>query len=141
MSKRQSTIQSFFHKLGESNKEPESDINSDDKTSSSIENNCPNSGLLKNISCNEENDLQSKNKKIKVDDSNLENDELLKTEQFDPESPKDKTTCLKQIISICNDYKGALNANIGISWFDALEREFNKPYFRKLDEFLLKVQI
>ena len=47
----------------------------------------------------------------------------------------------KQFLSLCDKYKGALEENIGISWFENLEKEFEKPYFQKLNEFLQQVCI
>ena len=55
MSKRQSTIQSFFHTLGESRKKQDPDNNADNKMGSGTENKCPNGASLKNKS-NDEHD-------------------------------------------------------------------------------------
>ena len=140
MSKRQSTIQSFFHTLGESKKTQALDDNADNKICSSTENKCPNEASLKNKS-NDKDDSESKNKKIKLDEIKSDKSESKDVKNIDTKLFEDQISSKKQIISLCNDFKGALHINIGISWFDALQIEFDKPYFRKLDEFLLQVQI
>ena len=140
MSKRQSTIQSFFHTIGEQRKKQDPDNNADNKIGSGTENKCPNGASLKNKS-NDEDDSNSKNKKLKLDEIELDSNDSINVKNIDTESFEDQLSNKKQVISLCNDFKGALDINIGISWFDALQKEFNKPYFRKLDEFLLQVCI
>ena len=45
---------------------------------------------------------------------------------------------LAQIKVTSRKLPGALHSNIGPSWFEALAPEFNKPYFQKLNDFLVK---
>ena len=45
---------------------------------------------------------------------------------------------LAQIKVTSKKLPGALHSNIGPSWFEALAPEFNKPYFQKLNDFLIK---
>ena len=45
---------------------------------------------------------------------------------------------LAQIKVTSKKLPGALHSNIGPSWFEALAPEFNKPYFQKLNNFLIK---
>ena len=45
---------------------------------------------------------------------------------------------LAQIKVTSKKLPGALHSNIGPSWFEALAPEFNKPYFQKLNDFLVK---
>ena len=45
---------------------------------------------------------------------------------------------LAQIKVTSKKLLGALHSNIGPSWFEALAPEFNKPYFQKLNDFLIK---
>ena len=45
---------------------------------------------------------------------------------------------LAQIKVTSKRLPGALHSNIGPSWFEALAPEFNKPYFQKLNDFLIK---
>ena len=142
MSKRQSTIKSFFHNLEDSRKRSHSTENTDEKTSvydkeeiqtpSNTENECPNNTLTGN-------QLPGRDKKLKLEDKNRENNDktsspthLMTEHSIDSDSSEQQTI-------FCNNFKGALNANIGISWFDALEKEFDKPYFKKLNDFLQQV--
>ena len=140
MSKRQSTIQSFFHSLRESKEKPVPDNNADNEICSSTENKCPNGASLKNKS-NDEDVSESRNKKVKLSEIKLDNSESKNVKNIDKKPFEDQISSKKQIISLCNDFKGALDINIGISWFDALQKEFGKPYFRKLDDFLQQVHI
>ena len=43
----------------------------------------------------------------------------------------------KQIAQL--ELSGTLSSGIGCTWFEALEEEFKKPYFKSLDGFLQKV--
>ena len=140
MSKRQSTIQSFFHSLRESKEKPVPDNNADNEICSGTENKCPNGASLKNKS-NDEDVSESRNKKIKLSEIKLDNSESKNVKNIDKKPFEDQISSKKQIISLCNDFKGALDINIGISWFDALQKEFGKPYFRKLDDFLQQVHV
>ena len=89
---------------------------------------------------NEEKQLSVQDKKIKLDDNKRgNNDEASSTTHSPPESSIDVACSEQQIIRLSNDFKGALNANIGISWFNALQEEFDKPYFKKLNDFLEQV--
>ena len=45
---------------------------------------------------------------------------------------------LAQIKVTSRKLPGALHSNIGPSWFEALAPEFDKPYFQKLNDFLVK---
>ena len=140
MSKRQSTIQSFFHTLGEPKTKQVPEDNADNKICSTTENECPNGASLK-IKLNDKDDSESKDKKIKLDEIELDNSESKDVKHINTEPFEETISSKKQIISLCNNFKGALDINIGISWFDALHKEFNKPYFRKLDKFLLQVLV
>ena len=140
MSKHQSTIKAYFHKLGESKKRPGSTDNTDDEYYSNTENKSPNKQMSAVISC-EENQSQTKNKKLKVQDKKEVNEKSPCQSSLKAEKLENNVSNEKQFLSLCDKYKGALEENIGITWFENLEKEFEKPYFQKLNEFLLQVRI
>lgn len=47
-----------------------------------------------------------------------------------------KTKC--EIIQLAKKLPGALDRGIGVTWFQALKPEFEKPFFKDLNEFLVK---
>ena len=141
MSKHQSTIKAFFHKLEESKKRPASTDNTDDEYYSNTENKSPNNVMSAVISCDEENQSQTKNKKLKVQDTKKVNEKSPCQSSLKAEKFENNVSNEKHLLNICDKYKGALEENIGISWFENLEKEFEKPYFNKLNEFLQQVRI
>lgn len=65
----------------------------------------------------------------------------------EPEECKSKKSCpgnlendesVVQIVERCRQFEGALHTNIGPSWFQALESEFEQPYFATLSQFLVQ---
>ena len=59
-----------------------------------------------------------------------------KKAKIEQESNPDKIMTQKRIFDLCEKYPGALHKNIGLTWFEALEPEFYKPYFQCLSKFV-----
>ena len=95
-------------------------------------------------SVEEKNDDQFTPKKRKVELEEQENttDSLNSgiTSTLSPDQKARMSTnkVLAQIKVTSKKLPGALHSNIGPSWFEALAPEFNKPYFQKLNDFLIK---
>lgn len=141
MSKHQSTIKAYFHKHGESKKRPGSTDITDDEHYSNTENKSPNNVMSAVISCDEENQSQTKNKKLKIQDTKEVDEKSTCQSSLKTEKLEKNVSNEKYFLSLCDKFNGALKENIGISWFENLENEFEKPYFQKLNEFLQQVSI
>ena len=95
-------------------------------------------------SVEEKNDDQFTPKKRKVELEEQENTtDSLNSGSTSTLSPDQKARMstnkvLAQIKVTSKKLPGALHSNIGPSWFEALAPEFNKPYFQKLNDFLVK---
>ena len=81
----------------------------------------------------------SKPLKRKIDDEDLEKDQI--DQNSCPLSPDQKKRMLTNKSLALIKVKSrtlpfALHENIGLSWFNALKDEFDKPYFLKLNNFL-----
>lgn len=143
MPKRQCTIKTFFQR-SEEKKRPllESDDNSSDPVKEDLED-------IKNKSISNHNTLRcssSSNSEEKVTKTK-------KAKQGEPINPdiNAKRTCeliqptqsitdsKDNILALSEDLNGCLDSNIGLSWFKVLEKEFQKPYFKILNNFLIKV--
>ena len=44
----------------------------------------------------------------------------------------------KKLVDLTQKYPGALHQNIGLSWFESLTPQFEKPYFENLSSFVAK---
>jgi len=74
-------------------------------------------------------------------DVNANNSKKVKLEKVKKEANLKENNNIpidKDVLRYCKKFNGALFKNIGVTWFKALEKEFQKPYFRTLDEFLAR---
>ena len=143
MPKRQCTIKTFFQR-SEEKKKPllELDDNSSDPEKEDLVD-------IKNISPSKHNRLScsssstseepfTKIKKTKLGESI--NPDIESNQTCELIQPTQRITDSKDnILVLSQDLNGCLDSNIGLSWFKALEKEFQKPYFKILNNFLIKV--
>ena len=143
MPKRQYTIKTFFQR-SEEKKRPllELDDNSSDPVKEDLED-IKDKSLIKLNTLNCSSSSISEEKVTKIKKAKL-------GESINPDIDANRTGELIQltqsitdskdnILALCQDLNGCLDSNIGLSWFKALEREFQKPYFKILNNFLIKV--
>ena len=143
MPKRQYTIKTFFQR-SEEKKRPllELDDNSSDPVKEDLED-IKDKSLIKLNTLNCSSSSNSEEKVTKIKKAKL-------GESINPDIDANRTGELIQptqsitdskdnILALCQDLNGCLDSNIGLSWFKALEREFQKPYFKILNNFLIKV--
>ena len=143
MPKRQYTIKTFFQR-SEEKKRPllELDDNSSDPVKEDLED-IKDKSLIKLNTLNCSSSSNSEEKVTKIKKAKL-------GESINPDIDANRTGELIQptqsitdskdnILALCQDLNGCLDSNIGLSWFKALEKEFQKPYFKILNNFLIKV--
>lgn len=142
MPKRQCTIKTFFQR-SEEKKRPllELDDNGSDPVKEDLEG-VKDKSLPKHntLSCSSSSNIDeevTKIKKAKLGESiNSDIDANRTCERI---QPTQSITDLKDnILALSQDLNGCLDSNIGLSWFKALEKEFHKPYFKILNDFLIK---
>ena len=143
MPKRQCTIKTFFQR-SEEKKRPllELDDNSSDPEKEDLED-IKNKSLSKHntlcCSSSSNNEEQfTKIKKTKLGESiNPDIDANRTCELIQP--TQSITDSKDNMLVLSQDLNGCLDSNIGLSWFKALEKEFQKPYIKILNNFLIKV--
>ena len=143
MPKRQCTIKTFFQR-SEEKKRPllELDDNSSDPEKEDLEG-IKNKSISKHntLSCSSSTNSEeqfTKMKKTKLGESiNPDIDANQTSELIQP--TQSITDSKANILVLSQDLNGCLDSNIGLSWFKALEKEFQKPYFKILSNFLIKV--
>ena len=81
-----------------------------------------------------------KKRKVELEEQENTTDSLNSGSTLSPDQKARMSTnkVLAQIKVTSKKLPGALHSNIGPSWFEALAPEFNKPYFQKLNDFLIK---
>ena len=143
MPKRQCTIKTFFQRSEEKERALlELDDNSSHPVQYDLED-IKNKSLSKHntLSCSSSSNSEeqvTKIKKRKLGESINPNIDANRTSELT--QPTQSITDSKQdILILSQDLNGCLDSNIGLSWFKALEKEFQKPYFRTLNNFLIKV--
>ena len=151
MSRQQSTITSFFRRSEGAANRTSSSSNShyhiDNLNASKIEynktceNNSPNKESVNHrASPNKSEDEYTPIKKPKIsEDQNQNNSETTGMIVSPVTKERMKQNQMKAKVLLSNELIGALHIGIGHSWFDALEEEFKKPYFRALNDYLQKV--
>ena len=148
MSKQQ-TIRSFFQRSEPSiKKRPSGDdrcMKSDVSTEqtkeadSTIENTSPNKDPnCESSSVERKEGFPANNKKPKLDKSTEHKHKYNILPETTTERPH-TAQIQKQIAQYTIELSGTLSSDIGCTWFEALEEEFTKPYFKSLDGFLQKV--
>ena len=143
MPKRQCTIKTFFQR-SEEKKRPllELDDNSSDPEKEDLED-IKNKSLSKHntlcCSSSSNNEEQfTKIKKTKLGEPiNPDIDANRTCELIQP--TQSITDSKDNILVLSQHLNGCLDSNIGLSWFKALKKEFQKPYFKILNNFLIKV--
>ena len=145
MPKRQCTIKTFFQR-SEEKKRPllELDDNGSDPVKEDLEG-VKDKSLPKHntLSCSSSSNIDeevTKIKKAKLGESI--NSDIDANRTCELIQPTQSITDLKDnILALSQDLNGCLDSNIGLSWFKALEKEFHKPYFKILNDFLIKVSL
>ena len=145
MPKRQCTIKTFFQR-SEEKKRPllELDDNGSDPVKEDLED-VKDKSLPKHntLSCSSSRNIDekvTKIKKAKLGESI--NSDIDANRTCELIQPTQSIADLKDnIFALSQDLNGCLDSNIGLSWFKALEKEFHKPYFKILNDFLIKVSL
>ena len=133
MSKQQSSIKSFFQRSDGAQKRPSSIGVLSSETSDILKSKGDKTSINENTSPNKNANKMNKSTK----DKNTENPAPKKA-RVDKQITDEKTDLKEN--DQTEEIHETLRARIGVSWFEALEPEFRKPYFKTLYEFVRKVK-